>query len=267
MTAPLREPIRTVIVDDEKPARAILRRLLQADSDVELVGETSGCAAPDLILHARPDLVFLDVQMPGMSGLDVVAAVRDRHVPLFVFVTAYDRHAVRAFELRALDFLLKPFTDERFQEALLRAKASVRRGEAAALLRRVETLLERQGTGDEVGATTPVFRDRLTVKRDGRVFLLHSRDVDWFEAAGSLVRAHGPQGAFVLGTSLRELEDSLDPRAFFRVHRSAIVNLDRVREFQHWSHGDYVVLLHDGTELRLSRTRRAALERRIGSAL
>jgi two-component system, LytTR family, response regulator len=265
--------IRTAVVDDEAVARRTLRRLLECDPDIELVGEAAGTAAPALIVETRPDLVFLDVQMPGMSGLDVLAAVQDRHVPLVVFVTAHDEYAVQAFELRALDYLLKPFTDARFHEALARAKASIREAETRRVIGRIrEVVAGRTPRPVEAGALEPAppaagFRSRIGVKVSGRTTLLDLADVDWIEAVGSCVRVYAGGTRSMVRTTLAELEASLDPHRFFRIHRSAVVNLQRIRHLEHWSHGDYLVVLTDGTELRLSRSRRRAMEEVLGTTL
>jgi two-component system LytT family response regulator len=264
--------IRTAIIEDEAVARRTLRRLLEQDREIELVGEAAGTAAPPLILETRPDLVFLDVQMPGLSGLDVLAAVQDRHTPLVVFVTAYDEYAVQAFELRALDYLLKPFTDDRFREALARAKATIRQAETLRVVGRIRELVAgREQSADatrlEPAAGAAGYRTRLGVKLEGRTTLLDVAEVDWIEAVGSCVRVYAGRTRVLVRATLAELETSLDPRRFFRIHRSAVVNLERVRHLEHWSHGDYLVVLTDGTELRLSRSRRRALEDLLGTAL
>jgi two-component system LytT family response regulator len=263
--------IRTAVVEDEAVARRTLRRLLERDPDIELVGEAGGTAAPALLLETRPDLVFLDVQMPGMSGLDVLAAVQDRHVPLVVFVTAHDEYAVQAFELRALDYLLKPFTDARFHEALARAKASIRDAESRRVIGRIREVVAGR-TPVEAGVLEPPsaaagFRSRIGVKVSGRTTLLDLADVDWIEAVGSCVRIYAGGTRAMVRTTLAELEGSLDPHRFFRIHRSAVVNLQRIRHLEHWSHGDYLVVLTDGTELRLSRARRRAMEEVLGTTL
>ncbi len=246
--------IRTLVVDDEPVARRTLRHLLEPDPEIELVGEAAGSAAPGLILETRPDLLFLDVQMPGMNGFEVLEAVAERHIPLVVFVTAYDEYAVRAFELRAVDYLLKPFTDARFGEALARAKQTIRAAETGRVVRRIREVVAGH-------------RARLALKTEGRTTLLDVGAIDWIEAVGSSVRIHARPSSSMLRTTLAELEASLDPARFFRIHRSAIVNLDRVKHFEHWSHGDYLVVLANGTELRLSRSRKPALEEVLGSAL
>jgi two-component system LytT family response regulator len=265
--------IRTAIIEDEAVARRTLRGLLEQDSDIELVGEAAGTAAPALILETRPDLVFLDVQMPGMSGLEVLAAVQDRHAPLVVFVTAHDEYAVQAFELRALDYLLKPFTDARFRETLARAKAAIRQADTVRIIGRIrEVVAGRRIESFQAGLLEPPaqdagYRTRLGVKVEGRTTLLDIAEVDWIEAVGSHVRVYAGHTRAIVRTTLAELEASLDPRRFFRIHRSAVVNLERIRHLEHWSHGDYLVLLADGTELRLSRSRRQAMERVLGTTL
>ncbi len=266
-----RAGIRTAIVEDEAVARRTLRRLLEPDPEVELVGEAAGTVAPGLILETRPDLVFLDVQMPGMSGLDVLAAVQDRHVPLVVFVTAHDEYAVQAFELRALDYLLKPFTDARFHEALARAKSAIFQAETRRIVGRIrEVVAGRDHTGAgplEPASPRSGYRTRLALKHAGRITLLDVAAVDWIEAVGECVRVYAGPTRAVVRTTLAELETSLDPQRFFRIHRSAIVNLARVKHMEHWSHGDYLIVLADGTELRLSRSRRRALEEVLGTGL
>jgi two-component system LytT family response regulator len=264
--------VRTVIVEDEAVARRTMRGLLAQHPDIELVGEAAGTAAPGLILEARPDLLFLDVQMPGMNGLDVLAAVQDRHSPLVVFVTAHDEYAVQAFELRAIDYLLKPFSDARFHEALARAKAAIGQAETARIVGRIREVVAGRPGSSEAGvldAHPPAagYRTRLAVKSGGRTRLLPVDAVDWIEAVGSSVRVYAGTSRDLVRATLAELEASLDPRRFFRIHRSALVNLDRVRHLEHWSHGDYLVVLADGTELRLSRSRREAMEEVLGTSL
>jgi two-component system LytT family response regulator len=208
-----------------------------------------------------------------MSGLDVLAAVQERHVPLVVFVTAHDEYAVQAFELRALDYLLKPFTDARFHEALARAKQTIRQAESLRVIGRIREVVA--GRADLPADAVPLeptapgggFRNRLGVKVEGRTTLLDVAEVDWIEAVGTHVRVYAGRTRALIRTSLGALEASLDPRRFFRIHRSAVVNLERIRHLEHWSHGDYLVVLADGTELRLSRSRRPAMEDVLGTAL
>ena len=259
-------PVRVLIVDDEPVAREGLRGLLGADPEIEILGECGdGRAAVDAIREREPDLVLLDIQMPEMDGFEVVRAVGPARMPPVVFVTAYDEFALRAFEVHALDYLLKPFDDDRFHAALGRAKALVRQGDSESLTRRLLTLLDqRSGAGS---ATDQVWLTRLVVRKTGTSLFVPVEQIDWIESADYCVKIHTGGRAHVIREALQRLEQRLDPARFFRAHRSAIVNLDRVREVQPAFHGDFVLVLHDGTRIKLSRSRRSELERRLGQAL
>jgi two-component system LytT family response regulator len=253
--------IRTLIVDDEPLARQRLRRLLEADPDVAVVGECGdGPQAATDVQDLRPDLVFLDVQMPVLDGFGVLRALGGTTLPAVIFVTAHDRYAVKAFEVHALDYLLKPFDKARFTAALERAKAQIRQGSAAALNERLQELLQ-SASGRRPGP------ERLMVKSGGRIYFVRIEDIDWIEAAGNYVRLHVGKEDHLLRESLTALEKTLDPARFVRVHRSTIVNLDRIRELQPAFHGDYVIVLRDGTELALSRSCRDRLEESLGHTL
>jgi len=265
------EPIRTLIVDDERQARRILRGLLEADPDIEVVGEAWGADTPGVILETAPDLVLLDVHMPRLDGFDVLAALPPDRVPLVVFVTAYDEHAVRAFEVRAIDYVLKPFTDARLAEALTRAKQALRADDLVRFRAEVQRLL-RARAGDEGGANerrpgAGDDDDRLVFQDGSRTYFLDRDEVDWIEAVGSYVRVHAGDVSRLVRGTLAALEDELGEAGFFRIHRSALVNLRKVSELRHHSHGDYLVVLVDGTRLKLSRTRRAAFEASAGLTL
>jgi two-component system, LytTR family, response regulator len=258
--------IRVAIVDDEAIARRRLMRLLSAEPDVEVVAECpTGRAAIDAIRTAGPDLVLLDVQLPDIDGFGVVAEVGAESMPPVIFVTAHDAHAVRAFEVHATDYLLKPFDTERFQTAFRRARAHIDQVSSAELGRRLKALVENQfGMTPEqsVVAAEPRpgrYVSRLTVRRDGRVVFVRVAEVDWFEAAGNYVRLHVGKNASLLRETMHGLEASLDPAAFVRIHRTIIVNVDRIQELQPWFAGNYVVILRDGTRLKLSRTYRDRL--------
>lgn len=258
--------IRALIVDDEPPARENLRILLQASSDVEVVRECrSGADAVRAIDDLRPDLVFLDVQMPGMNGFEVIRAVGPKRMPTTVFVTAYDRYALRAFEARALDYLLKPFDDQRFAETLSRARERIREQKESDLAQRLVSLVRERVRDDSDSSTgAPAPLTHLAIRERGRVMVLPVRDVDRFEAAGDYVRVHAVGKVHLFDETMKWLEARLDPERFVRIHRSHIVRVDRIRELHPFFHGDYVVKLVDGTELRLSRGRRAALESVLG---
>ncbi len=257
--APAGARVRALIVDDEPPAREILRRLLAADSEVELLGECGdGAEAVEAIRRLRPDVVFLDVQMPGMDGFGVLDELAAGELPLVVFVTAYDAYALRAFEVHALDYLLKPFDDERFDDALVRIKRTLHRREVDAVSRRLVALLEERGGA----ATSPP--QRLMVRSGGRVVYLRPEEIDWIEAADYYVRLHVGGSRHLLRDSLSALEERLDPRRFARVHRSAIVNLERVRELHPGVGGSAVLVLDDGTRLPLSRRQKARFAELLG---
>ena len=266
--------IRTVVVDDEPLAREGLRVRLAREDDIEIVGEAAdGPAAVDTILSVRPDLVFLDVQIPGFDGFDVVARTASTYLPTIVFVTAYDRYALRAFEVHALDYLLKPIAHRRFQEALRRARHELGRRDREAVARdgdeddtiaavadRLRRLLderEMSSTGGPSRAPTtsdvPQFAMRFTVRDGERYVLVRVNDVDWAEASANYVRLHVGPRTYQMRMTMADLEKQLDPARFTRIHRSAIVNLDRVREIRPEWHGEYEVALVTGTTLRLSR--------------
>jgi len=263
------EKVRALIVDDEPLARQNIRLLLEADPEVEIVGEVGdGAAAVKAVRRLSPDLVFLDIQMPEMSGFDVLAALDPERMPAVVFVTAFDRYALRAFEVHALDYLLKPFDDARFEKALRQAKSQVRGREIGLLSRRLLALLEERDARGPAAASADAGRAparnylrRLLVKSAGRVFFLKADDIDWVEAADYYVKLHVGRKGHLLRESMSELEARLDPDKFLRIHRSTIVNLDRVREMHPLPGGEYAVVLHDGMQLKLSRSRREQLQK------
>jgi two-component system LytT family response regulator len=259
--------IRVLVVDDEPVARAGLAALLAQDGDTTVVGECGdGPAAVAAIRSLEPDLVFLDVQMPDMDGFDVLRAIGPDRMPVVVFVTAFDAYAVRAFDVNAVDYLLKPFDDRRFAEALARAKRAVRQGAVDDMTRRLVDLLSADAsTADDTPADS--FMTRLVVKKSGTRLLVGVEEIDWIEAADYCVKIHTPGRTHVIRESLNHLEQRLDPSRFFRAHRSAIVNLDRVQEIQPTPHGDLTLLLTTGARVRLSRSRRVALEGQLGQTL
>ena len=248
-------PLRVLVVDDEAPARQRLIDLLQRDAGVGAIGEASdGLAAVDAVERDRPDLVFLDVQMPEKSGFDVLAALDPAERPAVVFVTAHDHHAIHAFEVNALDYLLKPFDEDRFRRTLARAKAALAT-DPHDLHRRTLALIE-----ELKGPRRPPV-DRLMIREAGRLFFLRTDEIDWIESEGNYVRLHAGGASHQLRETLSRLESQLDPGRFLRIHRSTIVNLDRVKEIQPLFHGEHRVLLADGTELTLSRGYRDRLAR------
>jgi two-component system LytT family response regulator len=256
------ERIRALLVDDEPLVRRGIRAFLAEEPDVVVVGECrDGVEALAAIRAERPDLVFLDVQMPELDGLSALAALApEERPPAVVFVTAYDAYALRAFDLHAVDYLLKPFDEQRFRTALARARG--RLGGGGRLDARLAALLAelRPQPGPEPA-------DRLVVRTAGRVVLVPAAEIDWIEAADNYVRVHAAGQRHVLRETIKGLEAQLDPRRFVRIHRSAIVNLDRVRELRALPSGDFAVLLSTGAKLTLSRTYRDVVERRLGRPL
>jgi two-component system LytT family response regulator len=234
-----------LIVDDEPLARESIRVLLERDRDVEIVGECSGTDAAALVARTRPHIMFLDVQMPEVDGFDLLGLIGEQAVPAVVFVTAFDEFAIKAFEVQALDYLLKPFDDARFARTLARAK-------------------------ERAAAPPPKspggFRRRFLVRVRERIVVVDAADIDWIEAADYYVSIHAGGHAYLLREPLAELEKSLDPDVFFRVHRSAIVNLARIREIHPMFHGDSMLVLSDGSQVKLSRSRRGEFERVFSAA-
>jgi two-component system LytT family response regulator len=252
--------LRTFLVDDEPLARQRLRTLLEAEPDIDLVGECSdGRHAVAALREQAPDLLFLDVQMPLLDGFGVLEALGPERLPVVIFVTAYDRYALRAFEVHALDYLVKPFDRERFRTALARARGQVERARSADVNERLLALLQHVKE-----ARKPL--DRLVIKSAGRVCFVRLEEIDWIEAAGNYLRLHAGKETHLLRETMSRLEARLDGRRFLRIHRSTIVNIERIRELQPSFHGDYVVILRDGTELILSRGYRGKLQELLGNA-
>ena len=267
-------PLRALIVDDEPAARQGIRHLLAADPEVEVVGECAdGRTAARVILDDPPDLLFLDVQMPGQDGFALLREVGPERVPAVVFVTAYDQYALRAFEVHAVDYLLKPFDDERFRHAVARAKNQVRQGQLEGLRERLISLLETSGPAVPPRVSGPTaappdgWLKRLAIKSGGRVTILNIKDVDWIAAEGDYVKVHVGKAWHVLRETMKHLGGQLDPARFVRIHRSTIVNVERIRELQPYFRGEYVVVLHDGTTLKMSRGYRDQVEGVLGRPL
>jgi two-component system LytT family response regulator len=254
------EPLRVLVVDDEPLARDCVRLALRAHADIEIAGEcASGEEAVAAIAGLAPDLVFLDVQMPDMGGFEVIERVGPERMPPVIFVTAFDEHALDAFRVHALDYVLKPFDDARVDEAVAHARSHLAARREGELGRRLAALLGDRASvaASAAGAESPApptYLTRFGVRHDDRTQFVLATAVDWFEADGNYVRLHVGAAEHRLRTSITRLARELDPRQFAQIHRSMIVNLDRVREVQPWFGGDYVAILHDGRRLRVSRT-------------
>lgn len=254
--------IRALIVDDEALARDTVRLLLEEHDDVEIVGEAvDGLSAVELILELRPDLVFLDVQMPGKTGLEVIESVGAANMPAVVFATAYNEYAVKAFDACALDYLVKPFSDERFDATLDRVRNSLAQKRMADLEGRLRKLLEATAV-QAPGTDRPA---RFMVKERGSIRFVDADVIRWVEAAGDYVVLHTDNDELMIRETMAGMEDKLDAAHFIRIHRSTIVRIDAIRELKPHFHGDYVVYLKDGKELKLSRRYWPAVESALGA--
>ena len=254
-------PIRALVVDDEPLAREMIREMLADDSDVEIVAEcANGREAVEAINSLTPDLVFLDIQMPEVGGFEVLESFEREATPYVIFVTAYDQYAVRAFEVHAFDYLLKPFDRERFDAAWQRVKTQIKLDQGGERERHILALLEELKTG-------PRHLERLVIKNGGRVFFLNVDDVHCIESEGNYVRVYDDQKAYMLRETISSLEEQLDPRQFRRIHRSAIVKIDKIKEMQPWFHGEYRVIMENGKQLTLSRNYRANFQGAVGNAI
>ncbi len=247
----MNDPVRVLIVDDEPLARQLLRVLLACDPEVTVVGECSGAAAVDEVARTRPDLLFLDVHMPEVDGFELLDRLGLERAPVVVFVTAYADHALRAFEVHAIDYLLKPIDDARFAQALTRAKQQPRARRGGAIDERLGAWFRERSR----------YARRFLVRTRDKTIVVGADEIDWIEAADYYVSIHAGGRTHLLRETMNQLEQRLDPERFFRAHRSAIVNIERVREIHPLFRGDCSLLLADGTQVRLSRTRRAEFER------
>jgi len=249
--------IRVLLVDDEPLAREMLREMLQGDSAVEIVKEcVNGLEALDAIRTYTPEVIFLDVQMPELGGFEVLEAL-GKQIPHIIFVTAYDQYAVRAFEVNALDYLLKPFDQERFDISWQRARSQIMHDRNGGTDQRILALLEEMKAGNK-------YLERLVIKSGGRIYFLETTEISWIEAEGNYVSVHSGKKSHLLRETISSLELQLDPKKFVRIHRSSIVSLAHVLELQPWFHGEYRVILQDGTQLTLSRNYRDKLQEALG---
>jgi two-component system, LytTR family, response regulator len=249
--------MRALIVDDEPLARKALTNLLKRDRELSIIGESSdGDSAVQTIRELRPDLVFLDVQMPERDGFEVVEAVGVEKMPVTIFVTAFDRYAIRAFDANAVDYLLKPFAADRLARAVDRARERCQGRQGKEAAERLFSLLENRHQSD--------YAQRITVTSNGRVLFIAVGEIDWIEADGNYARLHVARRTYDVRDTLQALMEKLDPREFIRIHRSTIVNMRRIREIQPWFRGTHLVVLDSGEELRMSRYQREAVERLMG---
>lgn len=243
----MNEPIRALIVDDEPLAREGVRLHLAAEPDIEIVGEAgSGDEAVLLIESLRPDLLFLDVRIPGLDGFAVLEAIGANRMPLTIFTTAYDQFALRAFDAHAIDYVLKPYDSDRFARAVARARDQLTTQRRSNLDERLSALIEELSSRER-------YIERLVVRAGSRIVILPVAEIDWVEAASNYVRLHAAGQEYLLRETMTALEVKLDPSQFVRIHRSTIVRIDRIRELEPLFQGDYVVILGDGTRLTSSR--------------
>jgi len=268
--------VRVLIVDDEPLARARLEDLVRAQPRAEVAGmAVDGDDAVDAIRRLRPDLVFLDVQMPGKTGVDVVREVGAENMPVTVFCTAYDQFALQAFELAAVDYLLKPYDDERFEQAFERARRMIELAEVGRLTERLAALLGTRATAPAAAAPAAAspspspapsggWLERIAVEMRGQVRVVPVDEVEYVTASGPYAELHTAERGFVIRERMQALEERLDPARFLRIHRSVIVRLDRIDALLRGGGGDYAVRLKSGVKLRVSRTRVEELERRMG---
>ena len=248
------QPLSVLIVDDEPLARDAIRSMLAGDPDVQIAGDCTGIDAVAMIARTRPDILFLDIQMPEVDGFSVLQQAGADAVPAVVFVTAFDRYALKAFEVHALDYLLKPIGDERFAEALSRAKKRVTDHRRGTIDSRIAELLSERASTQQTRFLIPA-RDRMIV--------VDAADIDWVEAADYCVSIHAGKASHLLRETMDEIERRLDPKRFARIHRSTIVNIDRVREVHPLFRGDSELVLADGTRLKLSRNRKREFDARF----
>ena len=247
-----------LIVDDEPLARRSIRKHLKAFPEFEVAAECGdGESAVAAIREQKPDLVFLDIQLPEFDGFDVIRAVGNHTMPVTIFVTAYDRYALRAFEAHALDYLLKPFSEDRFRDSLIRARRTLELGKQQPAHHQLSQLLEEINKKKD-------YMERIPVPAKGRFLFFNVRDLDWIEAEGNYLRLHGGATSHLIRGNMNEMEAKLDPDKFMRIHRSTIVNLQRIREVQPWFHGHHRIVMTSGQELKFSRYQKSKLRQLLG---
>lgn len=256
--------IKTLIVDDESPARKRIRELLVEHNEFEIIGECSnGEEAIEAIQTKSPDLIFLDIQLQDMDGFEVLEKLSLKHLPTIIFVTAYDKYAIRAFEFHALDYLLKPFDDERFEETLEYVLTQIKRNRIENLSEKLSGLIAdyNQHRDDPVSGETNRYQNRLVIKSAGKVAFIETKDIDWISAEGYYASIRVGGKSHLMRESLKNLENILDPKTFLRIHRSTIVNINQIKELHSHFHGEYFVILKDGKRFKLSRSYKENAER------
>jgi two-component system LytT family response regulator len=257
--------IKVLIVDDEKLARDLIRSLVCEREDIDIVGEASnGRMAVEMVNKLKPDLMFLDIQMPGVSGIEMISKIDPMILPYIIFVTAYDQYAIKAFELHALDYLLKPFEKERFFDSVDRAKAAIANQDLNRLTRKILQLTQgysRQASADagDKNKDKPTYLERITFREGQRILAVKTVDIAWLEAANQYVRIHTLKKSHIISQSLNHLQQQLDPRVFYRIHRSAIVNSRFIKEIHTAKNGIHTIHLSGGHTLNLSRSNRMLL--------
>jgi two-component system LytT family response regulator len=253
--------IKALIIDDEPPARSVIRRMLAEDSGIEIVGECSnGIEATKSIGEHNPDLLFLDIQMPEMNGFELIQSFDERNFPAVIFITAYDQYAVRAFEVSAVDYLLKPFDHERLETAVAKARQNLEERGFNERNEQVVKLLKKLNTENE-------FLKRFIIKDNGRVIFVPATDVDWIKSDGNYLLIHTAHKKHIIRDTMKNIETRLDPNKFFRIHRSTIVNIDRIKELQVHFNEKHLVILQNGKELILSRRYRDKLSKKLGASI
>jgi two-component system LytT family response regulator len=251
--------IRAVISDDEALSRVRIRNLLKHHPEVEVIAECAdGLQTVDAVIKNKPDLLFLDIQMPGLTGFQALKKLQPNQMPLVIFVSAYDQYTLKAFEVHALDYILKPFKRKRFEESLTWAKMQLSQNSSENITMRALSIL------DELERTKN-YVDRFAVKTNGRVSLIRAEEVDWIQAEDNYIRIHQRKESFLIRYKIGSIEEKLNPRQFIRIHRGAIVNIDRIQELQQVFHRDYQVILQDGTKLPLGRNYRQKLREVLGN--
>lgn len=249
--------LQTIIVDDEPLARQRLRNLIKEDEELRILEECeNGYEAVNVLKQSTPDILFLDIQMPEINGFEVLNQIEYLKIPAIIFVTAYNEYAIRAFEVHALDYLLKPFDKHRFVIAVERAKLHVRSLYSGQSERRLQSLVNEMNMKEKL----PISK-RIMIKTSGRVYFIEFDEIDWIEADGNYVKIHTGEKSHMIRETMNHLEQKLDASKFSRIHRSAIVNIDKIKELQPWFHGDYTILLYSGKKLTMSRNYKELLQR------